>query len=45
MTVAKEVSECKSDLVGIQKVRWDSGGTEQAGKCTFFYGRGMRIMN
>jgi hypothetical protein len=34
MTVAKV------DLVGIQKVRWDRGGTEQAGEYTFFYGKG-----
>jgi hypothetical protein len=26
--------------VGVQEVRWDSGGTEAAGKYTFFYGRG-----
>jgi hypothetical protein len=26
--------------VGVQEVRWDGGGTEPAGKCTFFYGKG-----
>jgi hypothetical protein len=26
--------------VGVQEVRWDGGGTELAGKYTFFYGRG-----
>jgi hypothetical protein len=45
MAVAKEVSKCKLDLVGVQEVRWGRGGTEQAGQYTFFYGKGMRIMN
>jgi hypothetical protein len=27
-------------LVGVQEVRWEGGGTEPAGECTFFYGRG-----
>jgi exonuclease III len=31
MTVAKEMSEYKLDLVGVQEVRWDRGGTEPAG--------------
>jgi hypothetical protein len=26
--------------VGVQEVRWDGGGTEPAGKYTFFYGKG-----
>jgi hypothetical protein len=30
--------------VGVQ-VRWDRGGTTPAGEYTFFYERGMRIMN
>jgi exonuclease III len=28
------------DLVGVQEVRWDRGGTEPAGEYTFFYGKG-----
>jgi hypothetical protein len=40
MTVAKEISKCKLDLVGVEEVRWDGGGTEPAGKYTFFYGKG-----
>jgi hypothetical protein len=28
MTVAKEISEYELDLVGVQEVRWDRGGTE-----------------
>jgi hypothetical protein len=39
-TVAKDVSEYKLDLVGVQEVRWDKGGTEPAGKYTFFYEKG-----
>jgi hypothetical protein len=29
-----------SDLVGVQEVRWNIGGTEPAGQYTFFYGKG-----
>jgi hypothetical protein len=39
-TVAKEVLKYKLDLVGVQEVRWDGGGTEPAGHYTFFYGIG-----
>jgi hypothetical protein len=35
MTVAKDVSKYKLDLVGVQEFRWDRGGTEY----TFFYGK------
>jgi hypothetical protein len=38
--VAEEVSKYKLDLVGVQEVRWDRGGTETAGQYTFFYGKG-----
>jgi hypothetical protein len=31
-TVAEEISKCKLDLVGVQDVRWDGGGTEPAGE-------------
>jgi hypothetical protein len=27
------------DLVGVQEVRWEGGGTESAEGCTFFYGK------
>jgi hypothetical protein len=37
--VGEEISKYKLDLVGVQEVRWDGGGTERAGKCTFFYGK------
>jgi exonuclease III len=37
-TVARELGKYKLDLVGVQEVRWDSGGTERAEDYTFFYG-------
>jgi hypothetical protein len=40
MTVVKELSQCKLHLVGVQEVGWDRGGTEPAGKYTFFNGKG-----
>jgi hypothetical protein len=36
----EEISKYKLDLVGVQEVRWDGGGTERAGKHKFFYGKG-----
>jgi hypothetical protein len=30
------------ELVGVQEVRWEGGGTEPAGEYTFFYGRPRR---
>jgi exonuclease III len=38
--VGEEISKYKSDLVGVQEVRWDGGGTERAGEYTFFYRKG-----
>jgi exonuclease III len=39
MAAAKDISKYKLDLVGVQEVRWDGGGTEPAGGYTFFYGK------
>jgi hypothetical protein len=39
VTVAKAKSKYKLDLVGVQ-MRWDRDGTEPAGPCTFFNGKG-----
>jgi hypothetical protein len=39
-TVGEEISKYKLDLVGVQDVRWDGGGTEGVGKYTFLYGKG-----
>jgi hypothetical protein len=40
VTVAKGISKCKLDLVGVQEVRWDRGDTEPAGEYIFLYGKG-----
>jgi exonuclease III len=40
MTVARELARYKLDLVGVQEVRWDKGGTVRAGDYTFLYGKG-----
>jgi hypothetical protein len=39
-TVAEEISKCKLELVGVQEVKWNRGGTQPAGEFTFFYGKG-----
>jgi exonuclease III len=38
--VARVLGKYKLDLVGVQEVRWDKGGTDQAEDYTFFYGAG-----
>jgi hypothetical protein len=46
MTVSRELSKCKLDIVRVQEVSWEGGGIEPAGECTFFYGKEvMKIMN
>jgi uncharacterized protein YodC (DUF2158 family) len=37
MTVSGELARYKLDLMGVQEVRWEGGGTEPAGEYTFFY--------
>jgi exonuclease III len=39
-TVARELGKYKLDLLGVQEVRWDKGGTERAEDYTLFYGEG-----
>jgi exonuclease III len=39
-TVSRELARYKLDLVGVQEVRWEGGGTELVGEYTFFYGKG-----
>jgi hypothetical protein len=39
-TVSGELAKYKLELVGVQEVRWDKGGTKPAGDYTFFYGNG-----
>jgi hypothetical protein len=38
-TVARELGKYQLDLVGVQEVRWEKGGTERAENYTFFYGK------
>jgi hypothetical protein len=45
MDVAKEVLNCKLDLVKVQNMRWDRGGIKPAGKYTFPMERGTKVMN
>jgi exonuclease III len=40
MTVSRKLVRYKLDLVGVQEVKWEGGGTEPAGEYTFFYGKG-----
>jgi hypothetical protein len=37
MTVPKELSKYRLDLVGVQDVRLEDGGTEPAGEYSFLY--------
>jgi hypothetical protein len=41
-TVARELGKYKLDLVGVQEVRWEKGGTERAEDYTFFYRSSVR---
>jgi hypothetical protein len=40
MTALRELSKYKLDLVGVQEVRWEGGGTKPAGGHTFFQWKG-----
>jgi len=41
-TAARELGRytCKLDVVGVQEVRWDKGGTVREGDYDFFYWKG-----
>jgi hypothetical protein len=39
-TVVRELEKYELDLVGVQEVRWEKGGTARAEDYTFFYGQG-----
>jgi hypothetical protein len=41
-TVARELERCKLDLVGVQEVSWDKGGTVRAGDYIVFLWRRKR---
>jgi hypothetical protein len=36
MTISNELLKYKLDLVGVQEVRWEGGGTEPEGEYVFF---------
>jgi exonuclease III len=38
--VSRELAKYKLDLVEVQEVRWNKGGTEPADDCTFLYVNG-----
>jgi exonuclease III len=38
--VSRDLARYKLDLVGVQEVRWEGGGTKPAGEYSFFYGNG-----
>jgi len=38
--IARELARYKLDLVGVQDVRWEKGGTVRAGDYNFLYGKG-----
>jgi hypothetical protein len=44
IVLATEISKYKSDLVGVQEVRWDRGGMNQQENMHVSMARGMRIM-
>jgi len=37
---ARELARYKLDVVSVQEVRWDKGGTVRGGDYKFFYGKG-----
>jgi hypothetical protein len=41
VTVSRELARYKLDLVGMQEVRWEGGGTAPAGEYTFSTERKM----
>ena len=43
IAAARELARYGLDLVGVQEVRWDNGGTVRAGDYNFFYGKGNEI--
>jgi hypothetical protein len=42
VAVSRELARYKLDLVGVQVIRWEGGGTEPAGEYTLFYGKGNK---
>ena len=44
-TAARELARYKLDLMGVQEVRWDKGGTARAADYNFFKEKEMKIIN
>jgi hypothetical protein len=44
LTLVTVLTKCRLDLVGIQ-VKWEQGGTEPVGDCTFFMEKQIKIIN
>jgi hypothetical protein len=44
-TTVRKLGKCKLDLVGVQHVRLEKGGTEQAEDYTFSMEKKMRIIS
>jgi len=42
---ARELARHKLDVVGVQKVRWDRGGTGKVGDYNFSTRKGMKIIS
>ena len=42
---ARELARYKLDVVGVQEVSWDKGGTVRTGDYDFFTGKEMKIIN
>jgi hypothetical protein len=42
---ARELARYKLDLVGVQEVRWDKGGTVRAGNYNFSLGQERKIIH
>ena len=42
MAAARELARYKLDLVGVQEVRWDKGGTVRARGLQFFLGKNFK---
>jgi hypothetical protein len=44
LTAARELARCKLDLMGVQVVRWNKGGTLRAGDYNFSIEKGKKII-
>ena len=42
---ARELARYKLDLLGVQEVRWDKGGTVRAGDYNFFLRKNTKTIN